>query len=79
MPGPAQTMVETHDIEQVDYRQQQIINDYRLDFAKHADKTDAVRIGHVLDSIPSQLAKENKKFVYQLIRPGARAREETVK
>lgn len=75
MPRPAQAMTEGHDVSQVDYRLQQIIEDYRSDFAKHANKTDAIRIGHVFDSIPSQLGKENKKFVYQLIRPGARARE----
>lgn len=75
MPRPAQAMAESHDVSQVDYRLQQITADYRSDFAKHADKTNAIRITHVFDSIPSQLGKENKKFIYQLIRPGARARE----
>lgn len=75
MPRAAQVMVDSHDTEQVGYCQQQIIDDYRSDFAKHADKTDAVRIGYVFDSIPLQLGKENKKFFYQLVRPGARARE----
>lgn len=75
MPRPAQTMIDSRDTDEVGYLQQQIIDDYRSDFAKHADKTDAVRIGYVFDSIPSQLGKENKKFIYQLVRPGARARE----
>lgn len=75
MPRPAQAMIDSHDTEKVNYYQQQIIDDYRADFSKHADKTYAVRIGYVFDSIPSQLGKENKKFIYQLVRPGARARE----
>ena len=42
---------------------------------KHATPLLANRISHVWKSLPSQLAKENRKFVYQLVRPGARARE----
>ena len=52
-----------------------ILKDYAFDFVKHASPALANRISHVWDSLPSQLAKENRKFVYQLVRPGARARE----
>ncbi len=52
-----------------------LILSYRGDFAKHPVMRDVAKIGHVFDSLPSQLARENKKFVYQLVRTGARARE----
>lgn len=48
---------------------------YKGDFAKHPVMSDIAKIGLVFDSLPSQLARENKKFVYQLVRTGARARE----
>jgi len=52
-----------------------ILKDYSLDFVKHATPILANKIGHVWNSLPSQLGKENRKFVYQLVKPGARARE----
>lgn len=52
-----------------------ILKDYAFDFVKHASPQLANRISHVWNSLPSQLAKENRKFIYQLVRPGARARE----
>lgn len=52
-----------------------ILKDYAFDFVKHATPLLANRISHVWNSLPSQLAKENHKFIYQLVRPGARARE----
>lgn len=55
--------------------QQAILNAYSLDFAKHAPKDQVMRINQIWTSIPSQLAKENKKFIFSLIREGARARE----
>lgn len=54
--------------------QQEIIANYNHDFAKHAGK-DTQRIRLVWDSIPSQLAKENKKFIYGAVKKGGRARE----
>jgi predicted AAA+ superfamily ATPase len=48
---------------------------YKGDFAKYPVMSDVAKIGQVFDSLPGQLARENKKFVYQLIRTGARARE----
>lgn len=55
--------------------QQKILNAYQLDFAKHAPPDQVMRINQVWQSIPSQLAKENKKFIYSVIRKGARAKE----
>ncbi len=52
-----------------------ILKDYAFDFIKHATPQLANRISHIWNSLPSQLAKENRKFIYQLVRPGARARE----
>lgn len=52
-----------------------ILKDYAFDFVKHASPLLANRISHVWNCLPSQLAKENRKFIYQLVRPGARARE----
>lgn len=75
MPSAAYEMVETHDVSRVDTALQEVLNDYRLDFSKHADSILIPRISHVWDSIPSQLSKENHKFIYLLVRPGARARE----
>lgn len=54
--------------------QQAILDGYQLDFAKHAPAKDIVRISQVWQSLPAQLARENRKFVYRLAREGARAR-----
>ena len=75
MPEPASLMVDFNDMQKVDSSLQDILNDYALDFVKHTTPTLAPRINYVWNSLPSQLAKENRKFVYQLVRPGARARE----
>ena len=55
--------------------QQAILNAYILDFSKHAENKDIPRIIHIWNSIPSQLAKENRKFVYKWSNSGARARD----
>ena len=52
-----------------------ILDSYESDFAKHTDANDANKISLIWNGIPSQLAKENKKFVYQVVKEGARARE----
>jgi len=48
---------------------------YKGDFSKHPVMNDMAKIAMVFDSLPAQLARENKKFVYQLVRTGARAKE----
>lgn len=55
--------------------QKAILDAYTLDFAKHAPKDQIMKITDVWDSIPSQLSKENKKFIFKVIREGARGRE----
>ena len=55
--------------------QSNILKAYRNDISKHATKSESVKIGQVLDSLPSQLSKENKKFIYGVIKSGARASE----
>jgi predicted AAA+ superfamily ATPase len=55
--------------------QQGILNSYELDFSKHAPARDIARIGYVWRSIPSQLARDNKKFLYKAAREGSRARD----
>lgn len=59
----------------IDETLQNLILSYVGDFSKHPIISDIAKITQVFESIPSQLAKENKKFVYSLVRSGARARE----
>jgi predicted AAA+ superfamily ATPase len=75
MPAAASAMLDGKGIEEVEQRQQEVLTAYTLDFAKHAETKDIPRITAIWQSIPSQLAKENRKFVYKLVKPGARARE----
>ena len=74
MPEAAMKMLPT-DMAGVETTLKNILKDYSFDFVKHASPLLANRISYVWDSLPSQLAKENRKFIYQLVRPGARARE----
>lgn len=75
MPSAVNKWIDTHDFFAVDKIQKDLIAAYQNDFSKHAPKNMVEKIRYVWDSIPSQLAKENKKFVYGLVREGARARE----
>lgn len=75
MPAAVMKWIETHDFFEVNSVQRQLLTAYENDFSKHAPHQLVEKIRYVWDSIPSQLAKENKKFVYGLVRSGARARE----
>ena len=75
MPAVVQAYATNHDIFEVRNIQSQILSDYRLDFSKHVPKDILPKVNMVWDSIPAQLAKENKKFIYSKIRKGARAKE----
>ncbi len=75
MPEAVYSWVNDKDIEKVDKIQKNILDSYENDFSKHTDENVANKISIVWNGIPSQLAKENKKFVYQTIKEGARARE----
>lgn len=52
-----------------------ILEAYTRDFAKHPDRSEFPKISMIWNSLPSQLARENKKFLYKVVKPGARARE----
>lgn len=75
MPEAVVKLLDESDIAGTQDVLQSIINAYLLDFSKHVENKDIPRINFIWNSLPSQLAKENKKFIYQAIRPGARARE----
>lgn len=75
MPEAVAKFVEAKDPNAVRKIQQEILEAYTRDVAEHAPANDVVRINQVWRSIPSQLAKENKKFIYGAIRKGARAKE----
>ena len=75
MPEAVVALLEKQDIERTQQVLQNIINAYSLDFSKHADNKEIPKINHLWSSIPSQLARDNKKFLYQTVRHGARARE----
>lgn len=75
LPEVAQTFLETKEFSKADEVLVDLIRSYELDFAKHPIMKDIAKINSVWHSIPSQLGRENKKFIYQLVKPGARARE----
>lgn len=75
MPEAAQLLIEQKDIQSTQRILKSLINAYELDFSKHAPHKDVAKIGYVWNSIPAQLAKENKKFLYKTVKTGARARE----
>ncbi len=75
MPAVVMEWLNTKDYNKVNRIQQELIAAYQKDFSKHAPNNMVEKIRYVWSSIPSQLAKENKKFVYGLVREGARARE----
>ncbi len=75
MPAAVTAMLEKRGLQEIENIQKTILMSYALDFAKHAPGKDIPRITAIWNSIPSQLAKENRKFVYKLVKTGARARE----
>ncbi len=75
MPEAVQRFSENKDFNEVCEIQKRILAAYEQDFSKHAPNEIVPRIRMLWNSIPSQLAKENKKFVYGLLREGARAKE----
>lgn len=75
MPEAVYAYCKNKNLAQVRNIQNNILKAYRNDISKHATKSESVKIGQVLDSLPSQLSKENKKFIYGVIKTGARAAE----
>lgn len=75
MPEAVQAFVDSRDFNEVREIQQNILTAYEQDFSKHAPNETVPRIRMLWNSIAAQLAKENKKFIYGLIKEGARAKE----
>ena len=75
MPEAVKTYLATNDANAVRTVQDNILFVYRSDMSKHVSPNEATRISMVWQSVPSQLAKENKKFIYGLVREGARAKD----
>jgi predicted AAA+ superfamily ATPase len=75
MPEVVAAFIKNRDWKKSRQIQNKILKNYRSDFSKHAPKEILPRINMVWDSIPAQLAKENKKFIYGAIKEGARAKD----
>jgi len=75
MPEAVVALLDKQDIEKTQQVLQDILSAYSLDFSKHAENREIPKINHLWASIPSQLARDNKKFIYQTVKHGARARE----
>ena len=75
MPEVVLKYVETGALQEVRRIQLEILQGYDLDFSKHAPREQVPRIRMVWNSVPSQLFKENKKFIYGALRKGARAND----
>ncbi len=75
MPEAVEKFIETNDANAVREIQKEILWAYEKDISKHAPKEQVIRINQVWKSIPSQLAKENKKFIYGVVKQGARAKD----
>lgn len=75
MPEAVQTYVKTHNPNKVRKVQQDLLRSYDRDFSKHPPKEVVPRLKMVWNNIGAQLAKENKKFIYNAVRKGARAKD----
>lgn len=75
MPEAVESFAENQDFNEVRQIQKRILAAYEQDFSKHAPNEAVPRLRMLWNSIPAQLAKENKKFIYGLVREGARAKD----
>jgi predicted AAA+ superfamily ATPase len=75
MPESVRAWAEKQDVALVQKVLRDILDAYELDFSKHAEKKDIAKLGFIWSSIPSQLSRENKKFIYKAVKQGVRARE----
>ena len=75
MPEAVEYYVNTNDPIETRNIQKRILNDYDHDFSKHVPARVLPKVRSVYNSIPAQIAKENKKFIYGMIRKGARAKD----
>lgn len=75
MPEPVLMWTQEKDVEAMQKALGNIITAYERDFAKHPNTSEFPKVSMIWKSIPSQLARENKKFIYKVVKEGARARE----
>lgn len=75
MPEAVTALLENKGMQTIEDTLQNILDLYTLDFSKYASPIDIPRIDSLWNSLPSQLAKENRKFIYRMVKTGARARE----
>ena len=75
LPKPCSDMLDGAGMEKVENDLAELRKAYEYDFTKHVDAKDIPRIREIWRSIPSQLSRENKKFIFRVVRDGARARE----
>ena len=75
LPKPCSDMLDNAGMAVIEQDLEDLRKSYELDFTKHVDSKDIPRIREIWCSIPSQLSRENKKFVFRAVREGARARE----
>ena len=75
LPEAAVAMLENQGMQAVDKVLQSILDLYELDFAKYADPREIPRIHAIWHSLPAQLGKENRKFIYKVIKTGARSKD----
>lgn len=75
MPEVVKTWIDTHDYNEVEEVQNEILEDYSDDFSKHAPLEDVPKIRWIWDSVPVQLAKENNKFIFSHVKAGKRSAE----
>lgn len=75
MPEAVVALLDNRGTRQVEDILQNILDMYALDFSKYASAVEIPRIRSLWNSLPSQLAKENRKFIYRIVKSGARARE----
>lgn len=75
LPKPCSDMLDGAGMEKIENDLADLMKSYEYDFTKHVNAKDVPRIREIWRSIPSQLSRENKKFIFRVIREGARARE----
>lgn len=75
LPKPCSHMLDGVGMEKIENDLAELRKSYEYDFTKHVDAKDIPRIREIWRSIPSQLSRENKKFIFRVVREGARARE----
>lgn len=75
MPEAVQVWVDTHDYKEVEEVQDRILRDYADDFGKYTTPDTSTKVRLIWDAIPSQIARDNNKFIFSHVKPGARAKD----